>query len=63
MAGYSKEFLIDVYMYRFLKAGIDPKSLDVLEANANKFYDKVGRDTFRLYASVTPEAIREYKNA
>lgn len=63
MAAYSKEFLVEVYMHPFIKGGIDIDSLVSLEENANKLYDRVGRDAFRVYASVTPEAIRQYKNA
>ncbi len=63
MAGYSKELLVDVYMFRFLKSDIDIDALVQLEENASKFYDRVGRDVFRVWASVTPEAIREYRIA
>ena len=63
MAGYSKELLVDVYMHRFMKSEIDIDTLVLLENNASKLYDKVGRDMFRVFANVTPEAIRNYRNA
>lgn len=53
---YDKDFLISVYLSRFYKVG----DISILEANAIKFYDEVGRDKFRTYASVDAEAIREY---
>ena len=62
MAGYSKEFLIDAYMSRFIACSIIPiESLEKLEIQANKFYDEVGRDKFRVYASLDADAIKKYK--
>ena len=61
--GYDKEFLIDVYMSPYIRAGI--VSIEVLcdlEENAAKFYEKHGKEKFRTYASVDAEAIRNYKN-
>lgn len=62
---YTKEFLIAVYLNRFIMGlpNMPMDTLESMEAQANAFYDKVGRDEFRKYASVTPEAIREYQNA
>ena len=63
MAGYTKDFLIDAYLSRFMACEtIAIESLEVLEANAIKLYDRVGRDQFRVYASLDAEAIRVYKN-
>lgn len=63
MAGYTKEFLIDAYMSRFLACkAIAIDDLETLEQNAIAFYDQVGRDKFRVYASLDAEAIRLYKN-
>jgi hypothetical protein len=62
MAGYTKEFLIAAYMSRFIKCNlITIDQLVALETQADKFYDKVGRDKFRVYASLDAEAIRLYK--
>lgn len=55
---YDKDFLVSVYLSRFIN--IDINKLCELEDNANKFYDKVGKDEFRKYASVDAEAIRTY---
>ena len=63
MAGYSKDFLIDAFMSRFLKCDmISIEKLCALEEMAIKFYDEVGRDKFRLYASLDADAIRAFKN-
>ena len=59
---YDKEFLVNVYLSKFMTGlpNIDVNLLCELEDNANTFYDKVGKDKFREYSSVTPEAIRTY---
>lgn len=63
MAGYTKDFLIDAFMSRFLKCElISIEELCALEEIAIKFYDSAGRDKFRIYASLDAEAIRDYKN-
>lgn len=55
---YDKDFLVAVYLSRF--TNIDINKLCELEDNANRLYDKVGKDEFRKYASVDAEAIRTY---
>lgn len=63
MAGYTKEFLIDAFMSRYTSCSlISIEDLEKMEQMANKFYDEVGRDKFRVYASLDAEAIRVYKN-
>lgn len=58
---YDKDFLVAVYMARFLKMpNIAIETLCTLEENATKLYDKVGKTEFRKYADITPERIREY---
>ena len=62
MAGYTKEFLVDCFMSRYIhcsKIGID--ALVELEEMANRFYDEVGRDKFRVYCSLDADAIKTYK--
>lgn len=61
MAGYSKEFLVDAFMSRYITLE-DIDCLVRLEEMANTYYDKVGKDAFRVYASLDAEAIRKYKN-
>lgn len=63
MASYTKEFLIDAFMSRYIECSlISIEQLERLEQMADKFYDEVGRDKFRTYASLDAEAIRVYKN-
>jgi hypothetical protein len=63
MAGYTKEFLIDAFMSRFLACSlITIEQLVELESMANRFYDEVGRDKFRTYCSLDADAIKLYKN-
>jgi len=64
MSGYSRDFLIDAFMSRYIKCTlISIESLVHLEQMANDLYDRVGRDSFRTYASLDAEAIRVYKNS
>jgi hypothetical protein len=62
MAGYTKEFLIDAFMSRYVACDmISIEKLERLEQMANDLYDRVGRDQFRVYACLDAEALREYK--
>ena len=64
MAGYSRQFLIDAFLSRYVTCTlISIESLVKLEQMANDLYDRVGRDAFRTYASLDAEAIRVYKNS
>lgn len=64
MAGYSRQFLIDAFMSRYVKCTlISIESLVNLEQMAHDLYDRVGRDGFRTYASLDADAIRVYKNS
>jgi len=64
MSGYSRDFLIDAFMSRYIKCTlISIEQLVNLEQMANDLYDRVGRDSFRTYASLDAEAIRVYKNS
>lgn len=64
MAGYSRDFLIDAFLSRYINCTlISIESLVRLEQMANDLYDRVGRDSFRSYASLDAEAIRVYKNS
>ena len=56
-AAYTKEFLVDAFVSRYVgvKTSVDLKGL------AEKCYDEVGKDKFRVYASLDADAIRVYK--
>ena len=64
MAAYTREFLIDVFMSRYTscKALSIPQLINQ-EQLACDLYDRVGRDKFRVYASLDAEAIQLYKNS
>lgn len=59
MAAYTKEFLISAYLSRFVALPTD--KFEMLEKQAEGFYDEVGRDRFRVYASLDASAIRAAK--
>jgi hypothetical protein len=62
MAGYTREFLIDAFMSRYVACQlITVESLEHLEKLATELYDRVGRDKFRTYASLDADAIKTYK--
>lgn len=64
MAGYSRDFLISVFLSRYIRCTlITIEQLVNLEQMANDLYDRVGRDSFRTYASLDADAIRVYKNS
>ena len=59
MAGYTKEFLIDAYLSRYDKVvGV---RLPALKNMAEEHYDAVGRDKFRVSASLDADAIKKFK--
>ena len=63
MAGYTKQFLIDCYLDRFINCSkITVEQVEELEVMANRFYDEVGKDKFRTYASLDAETIRNFKS-
>jgi CMP-2-keto-3-deoxyoctulosonic acid synthetase len=62
MAGYTKDFLVDAFMSRYVSCNaITIEQLERLEQMAIDLYDRVGRDQFRIYACLDSEAIRTYK--
>jgi len=62
MAGYTKEFLVDAFLSKFVNCNIiTVDQMESLERMANNFYDEVGRDKFRVYASLDADVIKRYK--
>lgn len=59
MAGYTKEFLIDAYLSRYER--IVGVKLPALKQMAEQHYDNVGRDKFRVSASLDADAIKKFK--
>lgn len=60
--GYTKDDLVGAFLMRFIQAQpvITEQQIENLENMANNFYDEVGKDKFREYASVTPAVMKEY---
>ena len=56
---YTKDFLVEAFAYRFLEVSKElyESQLELAEA----FYDKVGKDTFRVYASLDADALKVFK--
>jgi len=62
MAGYTKEFLVDAFMSRYVACNaLTIEQLEHQEKLAVDLYDRVGKDKFREYASLNAEAIKLYK--
>jgi|GEM_PF-5902383 len=61
MKAYTKEFLLDVFVDRFRPLGM--QAVDEQYALADRFYDEVGKDKFRVYASLDADEIKRYKNS
>lgn len=60
-AAYSKEFLVDAFMWRY-EPVLTADRATSLRNMAEKFYDEVGKDKFRTYASLDADAIRQFKS-
>jgi hypothetical protein len=59
MAGYTKQFLVDAYLSRYEQVvGV---KLPALREMAEQHYDNVGKDAFRVSASLDADAIRKFK--
>jgi hypothetical protein len=60
MAGYSKEFLVDAYISRY--EGVS-SNVSHLRELAVQHYDRVGKDQFRVSASLDAQEIKKFKLA
>jgi hypothetical protein len=57
--GYTKEFLVDAYLSRYTQVvGVE---LPALRNMAEQHYDNVGKDAFRVSASLDADAIKKFK--
>ena len=61
MAGYSREFLIDAFVSRY--EVLSDEVVSRQRQLAEKTYDEVGKDKFRVYASLDADALKEFKIA
>jgi hypothetical protein len=58
-AGYTKDFLLDAFLSRYYS--LSEEKFAELEIMANRFYNEVGKDKFRVYCSLDAEALRKYR--
>lgn len=63
--GYSKELLIDAFLWRYTEILLKytAEHLDEFVKMITDFYDKVGKDQFRTYASLSAEEIKKFRLA
>jgi hypothetical protein len=59
MAGYTKEFLLDAFVSRYKVLGTAVAGTQ--RVLAEQLYDEVGKDKFRVYASLDADAIKKFK--
>lgn len=65
MAGYAKEFLMDAFIWRYTEVleKDSKEEADKYIKMVSDFYDKVGRDKFRVWCSLDADEIRNFKLA
>lgn len=65
MAGYTKEFLMDAFIWRYTEVleKDSKEEADKYIKMVSDFYDKVGRDKFRVWCSLDADEIRKFKLA
>jgi hypothetical protein len=65
MASYSKQFLIDAFVWRYMEVLEKDtcEQLDKYIEMVTNFYDKVGKDKFRVWCSLDAEAILNFRLA
>ena len=61
MAGYTKEFLVDAYLSRYM--AVVGVQLPALRNMAEQHYENVGKDAFRVSASLDADALKKFKLA
>lgn len=65
MAGYTKEFLIDAFLWRYTDVLLkdSKEDLDKYVKMVKDYADKVSTDTFRRYASLDADEIKKFRLA
>lgn len=63
--GYTKEFLIDAFLWRYAEILLKDSNekLDSFVNMVINYYDNVGKDQFRVYASLSAEEIKKFRLA
>ena len=62
MREYDKDFLVSAFCSRYVSVLLHDQQLQQLEM-AEKLYDEVGKEKFRVYASLDATAIKAYKES
>lgn len=62
---YTKEFLIDAFLWRYAEILLKytKEHFDEFVKMITDFYDKVGKEQFRLSASLDSDAIKKFRLA
>lgn len=58
MAGYTKEFLLDAFCFRYDEAGLPTKKMREM---ASQYYETVSRDKFRESCGLDAREVARYK--
>lgn len=63
--GYTKEFLIDAFLWRYTEVLLNDtkEALDKYVKMVTDFYDKVGRDKFRVWCSLDSDELKKFRLA
>lgn len=63
--GYTREFLIDAFLWRYAEVLLNDttEALDKYVKMVTDFYDKVGRDKFRVWCSLDADEIKKFRLA
>ena len=59
MAGYTKEFLVDAFLSRY--TSVPKVDMPALRSMSEKHYAEVGKDKFRVAASLDADALKKFK--
>lgn len=62
---YTKEFLMDAFLWRYtdVLAQDTAEEVEKYIKMVSDFYDKVGRDKFRIWCSLDADEIKKFKLA
>jgi hypothetical protein len=62
---YTKDFLIDAFLWRYAEVLLNytVEQLNAFVKMTTDFYDKVGKDTFRVYASLDADSLKKFRLA
>ena len=62
---YTKSFLVDAFLWRYTDALVKDTAEEIASyvKMVNDFYDKVGKDKFRVWCSLDADEIKRYKAA